>query len=584
MPLLLRGLVDVELVQSLQLVVGRGLPLPAALTALPALRDLRLAGQGALSLPLAVSSLHASPLEALVLVQIDMADEAPHGSSSFSEVSPGSFGSSRGLKEGGGQGQGHLGLSAIREQLSCQSVRYFEVREVLFADSFWHELLRVLLPVDAFAAPGQLETLILQGTKLPPPALAHLLARGAMLPRLRVLNLDDNAAAFCGRGMLAGAQLPPSLEVLSLRRNRLDARAMVELRDALLSTSHQNKSRSNSTNNNSNNKAPAGQIRRPSATRGAEVGAFGLPRLKMLHLRLNPIGDDGCKALLEVLQQGGMPQLASLDLSGCRISSQFGALWKLIEQPKGPVPDLGMLFLGSQPELRGPLPRVDLIRACYARPSALRQLYLDACPALMAGPKLEQLGQALGACSALTVLSLSYNKLRDKGLSSLCSAGSGLGKCRRLRRLLLRGNHLTEEGAQTLALFQLTSSCLRDLCLRDNELGSLGFTELLRCWPERPPLDLLEVSQNGIDDAGLEALVEKFESGFSDSEPPLLLQALDLAGNALLGEGLAAAVLALGRESRGVRVALKGNSLREEAVQELQALLASDPGLAQVDL
>lgn len=403
--------------------------LPAPLNFL-ALQDLRLTGNDAFRSKLAQLAARSSALRALEISELALeSSESPSGR-----------------------------LAPFLALIAPNSLTKVEIRNVRLPNIAWGLVLGILLSNDRGTIKPPLEHLALPDTRLPQSTLSAVLSLADVTPRLRILNLDDNGAAFAAGGskLFTGASFPMSLEQLSLRRNRIEGAAAVALCKALR----------------------------------------GVVALRGLHLHLNPIGDLGTTSLVELLREGVFPRMLALDVSACRLGSRsFEALCSVLGQSACRV--LSDLSLSSQAELSArSLP--SLTASLCAQPSAIRVLCLDSCPKLLAGPGLQEFGAALGACRSLSSLSLSHNKLGDRGIGILAS---GLGQARRLRRLLLRGNRLTAEGARALAFFGL-GPALRELRLKGNSLGDEGVVAICEALAGRPRVEVLEVSGNEVTKAG----------------------------------------------------------------------------------
>lgn len=446
--LLRRGGVDPRMVLSLCLALHSSfverhaqppaiLPVPRPPPILPAplnfvaLQELRLTGNFAFRSQLAQLAARSSDLRVLEINELELESslESPSGR-----------------------------LAPFLAQIAPNSLTKVEIRSVRLPSTAWALVLGILLSNDRGTAKQPLEHLGLPDTRLPQSTLLAVLSLADVTPRLRVLNLDDNGAAFAAGGakLFTTAKFPTSLEQLSLRRNRIEGAAATALCKALR----------------------------------------GVAALRGLHLHLNPIGDTGANALVELLREGMLPRMLALDVSACRLGNRsFDGLCSVLAQVT--CPTLSDLSLSSQAELTArALP--SLAAALCAQPAAVRVLCLDSCPKLLAGPGLQELGAALGACRSLATLSLSYNKLGDRGVGALAT---GFGQARRLRRLLLRGNRLTADGARALAFFGL-GPALRELRLKDNSLGDEGLTAIADALAGRPGVEVLEVSGNDVTEAG----------------------------------------------------------------------------------
>lgn len=160
-----------------------------------------------------------------------------------------------------------------------------------------------------------------------------------------------------------------------------------------------------------------------------------------------------------------------------------------------------------------------------------------------------------GACSApLTSLSLAQNKL---GATAALHIGSTLASLplKRLRKLDLHLNQLGDRGATSVAEGLAAGggmACLDELYLGFNGIGDVGARAVADCLVHMPVLRELDLACNAIGNEGALALAVRLslEGGKSRTGPTaatsttttatLLLETLDLRGNRIGDEGACA--------------------------------------------
>ena len=170
------------------------------------------------------------------------------------------------------------------------------------------------------------------------------------------------------------------------------------------------------------------------------------------------------------------------------------------------------------------------------------------------GAGVEALSRALATNTHLAILDLSHNLIvgADMGplaavlswnpalLRQLPDAGAHVAVNQTLRALYLKGNSLGDEGPLFIAAAVASHPTLEHVGLEDNGIGHqgaevLGLALLLRRAAALSPLTCLSLARNSLTEDGLTRMLARMTGG--DEEPRLVLQVLDVSGNAGIVSG-----------------------------------------------
>lgn len=217
-----------------------------------------------------------------------------------------------------------------------------------------------------------------------------------------------------------------------------------------------------------------------------------------LDLAENDLGDDGAHVFREVL--AGCQHLCRVNLSRTGIScGGFASIGEFAES----CPSLEVLVMAGNPI--GHLP-VSFHRGVQLAP-ALRSLDLSNCG--IGSDMLRPLCDALCARpieAGLERLNMSYNHVETAGLDQILRL---LGDNSKLRTLELSACRIGPKGVDTISNRIAKAPAMRRLRVDRNDLGLRGCRALLRLWNgDSPQLDLLDLQENGVTEAGCRELCD----------------------------------------------------------------------------
>jgi Ran GTPase-activating protein (RanGAP) involved in mRNA processing and transport len=189
--------------------------------------------------------------------------------------------------------------------------------------------------------------------------------------------------------------------------------------------------------------------------------------------------------------------------------------------------------------------------------------------------RVENVRHVLQNAASLRELYLGENDLGDEGVAVLTA---GVLQSTSLRLLDLRANGITPIGAMSLQGVVTRSRHVVTLSLSANELGNTGAAALARGLSHRPcTLQTLDVSDNGIDDAGAGAFAHMLRFNTS-------LQELNLSFNPIGDDGARRIALSL-QKNRHLRcLSLRRSGLTNAGAQNFAESIPKMTGLKELTL
>lgn len=301
-------------------------------------------------------------------------------------------------------------------------------------------------------------------------------------------------------------------------------------------------------------------------------------------LRDSHCGPSCGPALADALRAAPASAVRELDLYGCDLAdSALPLLQALGERPRGSpsTVDLGDNGLS----LHAAAAIAPLLHAANVDAPALRCLRLSRnflhgeATAVLLAPPLAPDGRL-----SLELLALGFNPLGEKGGAALGAALSSK-RLPELRALQLPGCALGSAGATALAAGLASAAALVHLDLSDNGIGDAGCGALAAQIPYAT-LEELVLARNRLGDAAADAL-----AGALTRRRGCRLRLLSLASNAVRDPGAAAFAAALGggggvvaRANRSLRsLNLRDNKLSDASVLSLGDALVDNASLTALD-
>lgn len=185
------------------------------------------------------------------------------------------------------------------------------------------------------------------------------------------------------------------------------------------------------------------------------------------------------------------------------------------------------------------------------------------------------LGDMLQEGSCLRELCLCENDLGDDGVAVLVK---GLLKNTSLRHLDLRANGITAQGCLSLQGLLVSSQCLLGLGLADNEIGNLGAISLSRgLQGSSTLLESLDLCTNQIDGLGAKSLATMLRTNTR-------LQKINLSFNVLGDEGAKDIANALTKNSSLRLLSLRRNGITNKGATSFAHNLPKMNGLKELML
>ncbi|XP_029921621.1 NACHT, LRR and PYD domains-containing protein 12-like, partial [Myripristis murdjan] len=435
----------------------------------------------------------------------------------------------------------------------------------------------------------RLKTLRLNGCGLSESCCASLASALKSNSHLTELDLSENQLQGSGVKLLsAGLESPNcSLKTLSLRSCRLSESSCASLASALKSNPHLTElDLSENQLQGSGVKLLSAGLESPNcrlktlrlrSCRLSESSCSSLasalksnPHLTELDLSKNQLQDSGVKLLSAGLESANC-RLETLSLRSCRLSeSSCASLASALKSN----PHLTELDL-SKNQLQDS--GVKLLSAGLESANCrLETLRLSDC--WLTESSCASLASALKSNPHLTELDLSENQLQDSGVK-LLSAGLESPNCR-LKTLRLRSCVLSESSCASLASALKSNPHLTELDLSENHWLQDSGVELLSAGLESPNcrLKTLRLRRCRLSESSCASLASALKSN------PHLTE-LDLSENQLQDSGVE--LLSAGLESPNCSLKtlrLRDCSLTRNSCASLASALKSNPHLTELDL